>query len=63
MTDINLDALICLTRRDALKEARRHLDAVVRYALDQGLSPDKADEDHIREALRLVSLAMKEIWK
>ena len=58
--DLDLSAPVSMSRRDALKEAHRHLRGVVVYALDAGLTPDKIDCEHIREAARLVELALKD---
>lgn len=57
--DIDLSEKISVTKREAIQEARAHLDAVVRYCLDSDLTPDKIDCDHIREAHRLLTLALK----
>ena len=60
MTDIDLGAPVALTRREALEQAQAHLASVVCFALDEEFQPDKVDCDNIREALRLVSMALSE---
>ncbi len=59
MPDIDLDAP-AMTNREALREAHRHLDAATRYGLDLGggIPSDDLNAEHIREALRLVTMVL-----
>lgn len=57
-TDIDLDAS-AMTRREALEKAQGRLTSVVRFCLDLGLEPDAMDKESIREAFRMVNLALR----
>lgn len=58
-TDIDLDAP-AMTRREALEKAQDRLTSVVCFCLDLGLEPDTMDKVSIREAYRMVNLALRD---
>lgn len=56
-SDIDMEAPV-LTRRGALERASERLTSVVAFSLNLGLEIDQMDKESIREAHKMVQIAL-----
>ena len=57
--DIDFDAPVQMTKREALEQAQGRISNIVANCLDLGLMPDKLDCQRLREANDFLALALR----